>query len=40
VSLTKGEFTFTASGTTLKKEDYTMDGSKRVYITYTKSFDL
>jgi len=40
VSLTKGEFTFTAAKTTLKKEDYTMDGSARVYVTYTKSFNL
>lgn len=40
VSLTKGEFTFTASDGNLDKADAWQDGAPRVYVTYTKGFDL
>jgi uncharacterized protein (TIGR02001 family) len=40
VSLTKGEFTFTASDSNMDKDVYFQDGAPRVYVTYTKKFDL
>lgn len=40
VSLTKGEFTFTVSDSTLNKDAAYQDGAPRVYATYTKKFDL
>jgi len=39
VSLTKGDFTFTAADTTLDDTAY-QDASPRVYVSYTKTFDL
>jgi len=40
VSLTKGEFTFTVSDSNLDKADAYQDGTPRMYVTYTKKFDL
>lgn len=39
VSLTKGDFTFTAADTNLDDSTY-QDAAPRVYVTYTKKFDL
>lgn len=40
VSLSKGEFTFTVSDTTLDKDLYAKDGQYRMYASYTKAIDL
>lgn len=39
VSLTKGEFTFTVSDSDLKRAAY-QDATPRMYVSYTKEFDL
>lgn len=40
VSLTKGEFTFTVSDSSLDSDESYQDGSPRVYASFTRKFDL